>query len=515
MKKYTLIVSAVFLMLGSSACSNRDLDLYPPFADEITNINTEAQLQQLLNGAYLSTASTDAYGTKLMLVGDLLSDNMFVSNLNPSFIDTYNFNYNGAQNEFSFYGTLYNAIVKCNLVINNTTVVENDKVKRIKGEAKTLRALSYFALVNYYSPTPTSGVNQEYGVPLVLTDYDVNLQPARSTVAQVYDQIIADLKEGIILNDETPGKKVTLSKTAAKLLLSKVYLTRRASGDAALALQYSSEIVDNPSGSFAAINANALIKPYNLSSPSVYQQYFSGNNDSRIDGSEVYQGQNQNFTIEGSENQPETIWELDVNSNTNQITGIGSNISLPGYYSRIDSRKCMLFNQTFYSSFAANDVRKGLAPLSATSLLTAVGVPNVDNPKGYWTNKYPRLTERGNYFRNIKVFRFADAQLNQIEALHLSGQDGLALTKLNAFALSRNGSTYTGVDLTNDILTERSKEFYGEGQRFLDLKRYSMAVVRPSNCLTCTVAANDKRFVLPVSQTALNRNPNLTQYPGY
>jgi hypothetical protein len=91
----------------------------------------------------------------------------------------------------------------------------------------------------------------------------------------------------------------------------------------------------------------------------------------------------------------------------------------------------------------------------------------------------------------------------------------LALTKLNSFALSRNGSVYTGTNLLNDILTERAKEFYGEGQRFLDLKRYSLSVSRPSNCVTCNVAATDKRFVLPVSQTAMNRNTNLKQYPGY
>ena len=94
-------------MLTNSACSDRELELFPPYADNITTINTQAQLQQLLNGGYLSVATTDAFGTKLMLVGDLLSDNMFVSNLNGSFIDTYNFNYNAAQNEFSVYDSVY------------------------------------------------------------------------------------------------------------------------------------------------------------------------------------------------------------------------------------------------------------------------------------------------------------------------------------------------------------------------------------------------------------------------
>lgn len=502
-------------MLTNSACSDRELELFPPYADNITTINTQAQLQQLLNGGYLSVATTDAFGTKLMLVGDLLSDNMFVSNLNGSFIDTYNFNYNAAQNEFSFYDKLYEAIAKCNLVINNTTVANNAEVTRIKGEAKTLRALAYFTLVNYYSATPTSGVNQEYGVPLVLTDYDVNIQPARATVAQVYNQIIADLKDGIIQTDPAPSKKVTLSQTAAKLILSKVYLTRRATGDAALALQLTTDIVENSPSNFAKINATALTKPYNPNSLSVYSQYFSGNNEGEINGTEIYNGVSQNYIIQGSENQPETIWELDLNINTNQFTNIGSNVSLPGYYNRTDSRKCMLFNQTFYSSFATNDVRKGINSTLATNLLISVGVPGVDTPKGYWTNKYPRLTEEGNYFRNIKIFRFADAQLLQIEALNLTGQSGVALTKLNAFAQSRNGSVYTGTNLLDDILTERAKEFYGEGQRFLDLKRYNLAVSRPSNCVTCNVAATDKRFVLPVSQTAMNRNTNLKQYPGY
>ena len=92
----------------------------------------------------------------------------------------------------------YDAIMKCNIVINSTKVPASSNLTRIKGEAKILRAFAYFTLVNYYSPTPTSGINQEYGVPLVLDDYEVNIQPARATVAQVYDQIIKDLKDGAV-----------------------------------------------------------------------------------------------------------------------------------------------------------------------------------------------------------------------------------------------------------------------------------------------------------------------------
>ena len=482
MKKYFLILSSLFV-LASTSCSQSELELNPPYADGFEAINTEERLQSFLNGAYLNVSSAGAYGTQIMVIGDVLADKLYVSNTNSSYLLTYNHTYNGSQNEFGFYGTMYDAIMKCNIVINNAKVASSANVNRIKAEAKILRALCYFTLVSYYSPTPTSGANQEYGVPLVLSDYDVSIQPKRASVTEVYNQIISDLEGGIANAEANPAEKVQLSKTAAKLILTKVYLTRRASGDAEKALQYSTDIL-NGGGVFAPIAKEN------------YNAYFAGNSEAT------------------SENQPETIWELDMNTVNNNITGVGSNVALPVYYDRREaSRRCLLFTKGFYDSFPTADVRKGSA---AAGLLTTTAVPNTDTPTGAWTNKYLKYTQSGNYTRNIKVFRFADAQLSQIEALHLTGQSALALTKLNAFASSRGGYTYTGTNLLDDILNERAKEFYGEGQRFLDLKRYNLPIVKSTNCAAnCNIPANDKLFVLPISQGAIDANPNLKQYPGY
>lgn len=489
MKKYLFIISSLFLLQFNTSCSERELELTSPSLDNLENVNEDTKLQQLLNNAYFELASVGSYGTELMAFGDILSDNVFVTSSANSYFLTKNFSYSGTDNEFRFYGSMYDAIVLCNTVINNTTVASSPRVERIKAEARIARAFAYFTLVNYYSPTPTSGVNQEYGVPLVLSDYDVTIQPARATVAEVFNQIITDLQIGSQKAADIGGggpmtKKVVFTKTAAKLLLAKVYLTRRASGDAALALQYATEIVNNPDGDFAPV------------AKADYQNYFTG------------------FLDEESEGQPETIWELDMNPNTNNATGVGANLSLPGLYHRTDSRKALLVTRNFYNSFPTTDVRRGSG--NSSSLLTLLGVPNSDTPPGAWTNKYPRLTDNGNYVRNIKVLRFADAQLSRIEALNLTGQTALALTELNAFATSRGGSLYTGADLLQDILTERAKEFYAEGQRFLDLKRYNQPIVRASNCtVNCTIPANDKLFVLPITNETLYYNPNLKQYPGY
>lgn len=490
MKKYILIISAAITLSGFNSCSERELELLPPSADYAANINTKDKLQQMLNGAYFSAASSNAYGSNLLVFGDILADKIYNSPSRALFIQTSEYNYNGLQNQFGFYGTLYGAIVSSNIVINNTLIPEDEEISRIKGEAKILRALSYFTLVQYYSPSPTSGVNQEYGVPLVLGDYDVTITPARATVAEVYAQIIKDLTEG--MNQTSyEGTKILLGSDAAKLLLSRVYLTRRAEGDAQRALQYATEVINNaPEGAFKA-NANITLADY--------QNYFRGADDTY------------------AEEHPETIWELDLTQLNNAVTGIGANGALPVYYSAGDNtRRGLLANKTFFDSFGTHlDIRRGGTAANPNTGMFSNTAVTPDTPPGYWINKYPRLTSTGNFVRNIKILRYSEAYLNRIEALRLVNQEALALTELNAFAASRKGLAYTSGDLLTNILNERAKEFFGEGQRFLDLKRYNLPVNRPSNCTTCTLEAADKRFVLPLSQDAINQNVNLRQYPGY
>ena len=262
MKKVFLLISSLVLLSIGNSCSENELELTSPTSDALESIDSEDKLQKFLNGAYLNLGSVNAMGTGLMAIGDVLSDNIYLNSGNAgSYNLTYNLNYNSVNNDFNFYDSLYDAIMDCNMVINNTKVGNNANVARIKAEAKIIRAFAYFTLVNYYSPTPTSGINQEYGVPLVLTNYNAVIQPARATVSEVYNQIISDLKDGISNANDAPSTKSTFSKTAAKLILSRVYLTRRATGDAQLALQYSSDIVNNSPVAFAPINAKALTIP--------------------------------------------------------------------------------------------------------------------------------------------------------------------------------------------------------------------------------------------------------------
>lgn len=97
---------------------------------------------------------------------------------------------------------------------------------RIQGECHYLRAQFYFFLVNLYAPAyQKETANQTPGIPLKLTEY-VESGFYRNSVAEVYDQIVADLKLAVDELTRSPQlhPQHRVSSEAAALLLSRVYL---------------------------------------------------------------------------------------------------------------------------------------------------------------------------------------------------------------------------------------------------------------------------------------------------
>src|SRR5690606_14630823 len=88
--------------------------------------------------------------------------------------------------------------------------------KRLEGEAKFVRAFSYFYLVNLYGD-----------VPLILdTDYRINSIKSRDGSEEVTEQIISDLEDAIkvLANEYTDGERTQISQSVAKAFLARVSL---------------------------------------------------------------------------------------------------------------------------------------------------------------------------------------------------------------------------------------------------------------------------------------------------
>lgn len=127
----------------------------------------------------------------------------------------------------------YRAIGNANLVIEMVEALgekasEENVIQR--GENHYLRALCYFFLVNEFAQPYSNNPQSNPGLPLKLdSNPDVmSLPKSRSTVAEVYDQIVKDLKDAItymtLPAGISPKNNNYATKEAAEALLARVYL---------------------------------------------------------------------------------------------------------------------------------------------------------------------------------------------------------------------------------------------------------------------------------------------------
>ena len=125
----------------------------------------------------------------------------------------------------------YRVIGNCNKIIEIIQGLGNESTREqtiMMGENYYLRALSYFLLVNEFAQPYSNNPTQNPGLPLKLTSDPNDLPQSRSTVAEVYDQVVLDLKDAItyltLQQGETPKSNIYATKEAAEALLARVYL---------------------------------------------------------------------------------------------------------------------------------------------------------------------------------------------------------------------------------------------------------------------------------------------------
>jgi hypothetical protein len=164
---------------------------------------------------------------------------------NAGSIHQYDVGLNGALADVGQLWTLlYAEIGRANTVVSRASGVTMDEgVKAIRvSEAKFLRALSYFYLVQQWGDVP---------MPLVETQ-SASKDGTKTASSEVYKQIIADLTEAESKLPVTATNYGRVTKGAAQFLLARVYLTRGwnfrnslggSNADFNLALQYADNVI--------------------------------------------------------------------------------------------------------------------------------------------------------------------------------------------------------------------------------------------------------------------------------
>jgi hypothetical protein len=472
--KKKFIWSASVLALGLSLAGCKDaLQIEPQQSiDADAAYNTSQKVSAAVVGAYARLDDPRLYGTDLVLVPELFGEvgagyivwNGSFTNYNQIYRRTQISTLSNAQ---GIWTQAYNAINQCNLVLANLAVVTDAGQRtQFEGEAEFIRATMYFELVRLYAQQYTpGGANNQDGVPINLTavtnteQADVKL--ARSTVQQVYTQIISDLQLAI---QKLPNQNVTrASKYSAEAMLARVYLQQ---GNYTAARTLANDVITNSGaglqGTVGAVFANR--------------------------------------------NSGESLFEIQQNDQNNAGT---SNDGLATYFAGYSptgdqtvlyGRGDVYIQPAFANLYQSTDVR-GTDNEPALTTQKLIYVSDGNNKTGRL-----RTIKWRTYGQNIPIIRLAEMYLIRAEADVRAGNTTSALTDVNRIRTRSGATALTTVTLAN-VLQERQLELAFEGFRIHDLKRTGSAVG--------TLASNSPLLVLPIPQREINNNSLLTQNPGY
>jgi starch-binding outer membrane protein, SusD/RagB family len=501
--KITTVVVA--LGLGTISC---ELDMYPSNAIEQSQaFQTVKDAQTLNNGMYaqLRSRSHGLFMFSTDVQADLFNATFDFGNRNgfphrwEGFLDT---DYTIRDVWQGYYSALANVN---NLIQNhNRITVKNDaeqtQLNRFVGEAYLFRAFYYHQLVQRWGkPYNPATAATDLGVPLVLT-FDPLAKPARSTVKQVYDQIVLDITE---------AKKLMANATGAAN-------SSRLTIDAAFALEARVKLhMQDWAGAHAA--AKTVI-------------------DKNIYTLVTTEAGMQNMWV--NDNSTEVIFQLNLiapselaaagdpwNAVNNIYVGFApASGTLPiRYVPDFVPQKWVI------DLFADNDIRKNVYLIPRNVYIQGTFYEDIMVFSKFPGNPALFTGANTNYQHKPKLFRVAELILIKAEAEYRQASLGNALVTLNTLRTARGLDALAGVSgaaLFEEIKEERTRELLGEGQRLNDLMRWNEGFTRstPQNLNLIqrgpdydvkSVTPTNPKFVWGIPSNDLTTNPNLVQNQGW
>lgn len=180
------------------------------------------------------------------------------ANLNFSPLNAANYNWNeGADritlnnaDETAYYNS-YLTISNSNLLIENvngTTEASPAQKAELIAQAKILRTIAYYTLVNYYADTyEETNAATKRAVPLI-TSANVNAPHKQVTIKEIYEFMLKDIEEAMPSLNATSATILHPNLGSAYALRARIYLTMGKYGEALTeaneALKYNDKLFD-------------------------------------------------------------------------------------------------------------------------------------------------------------------------------------------------------------------------------------------------------------------------------
>ncbi|UFH31578.1 RagB/SusD family nutrient uptake outer membrane protein [Chryseobacterium sp. C-71] len=464
--KYITIILLSLMMLTAASCEDYT-DITPKGALVIETADQFHEMVSLPNRGYpinnFQYLSDDQWMREANVIGKT-----------PN-IDILNFTFDESVDRISlmktssFYNQAYSYINRWNTIISLVDDSKGDEgTKQLaKAEAKIYRAYDHFLLVNTYAKAydPQTAAND--GGICIMDKFDLEAQPSKSTVAQVYEFIQKDIEEALPYIQVKPLDVYHPSLAFAYAFKAKVHLFKREIAEAQAAseksLSYNNQIFDLVAYSTQG-GPNVIAVPAANNIEVLSYMYMTGYNEMNFAQSSIIS--------------PELR------------TLFGNN----------DARFNLFFNST-----------------STTNL-------DQGSNTAYWATQYTK------FFYPTVGMKTTEVYLMLAECYARQNRFNDAVAILNTLRAKRilSGNVNFTVPSTRTammqlVINERRKELLLGFNRFFDLKRlnneadYAKTITRLFPLVnqtvpqkTYTLQPDSRLYIIPFPLSALTKNPKLT-----
>ncbi len=469
------LVSLPLLAMVSS-CSKDFLNLAPELSlPEESSFETASRIEAQINGLYGSLKSGSFYGGRYLIYNDIRAEE-FVNRTNNGVtgLTTYQHT-NDASDTYiaNFWNQGYLTINRANKFLEDfdnapTGVVTPEKEAALRAEAKFVRALTYYSLVQLFAQPYTLDKGVSRGLPLRLQaeTSSANNELAPSSVAAVYNQILKDLDDAEAgLPDTYSSAKLRTTrahKNTAIALKTRVYLSM------GMYLEVMAEANKIVSATAPFVSPNRVPNKLQDDVVSAFRAPYT--TDENI------------FSFPMADtNSPGTQNQLGYYYNAGNIEYYLNKVA-PGIFANTEA-------------WSATDERR----VNLTSAYSADWQMLIK-----WSAQSP-------YIDWIPVIRYAEVLLNLAEAEAESGSLERSRALLEAVH-QRSDADYTfpaltKAELIQAILTERRIELLGEGFRAPDIRRRLLPM--ESIGAGASIPVTDERYTFPIPTGEVQTNPGV------
>ncbi len=536
MLRNNFIWSVLLACIFFTSCD--DFLTTPPL-DSITDNNwwkTKAEVEMMVNSCY-----TDTYGIDEVALLDCMTDNG--KHREGGIIQVGNGTHD-TQNSFVAGKWKYGSIAKLNYTLEgiekSKDYISDDEYRQLKAQIRFIRAFVYYDMLFYFGD-----------IPLITKTLTVteSRETSRQPRAEVLSFILTELESGVLADIEAipVTESGRVNKNVVNAYLARIYLHEK---NYDKAIHYTNEVINSGKYELYA-DYEALFRPQSDGNNKevIFERQYSSPlyvhalNRNLSPVSSVYGGWSHVLVLQGLVDEYECInghafhdCEALGCEYAQKRKEIESDM-VRGEYQFRDPRLGATIMYPFWEWKVNGEVtsRYGVDDPNSKDY-----VKTETHMSGYLLTKWVDLLgenpDRTRSYKNMTILRYADVLLMKAEALIEKNQEPDEAVKLINTIRQRAGmpaniTVKSQDELRNILRHERRIEFAFEGLRYYDIIRWRIGdKVKSGKAMGARLKAisetmenkfmedrfwDDKMYLFPVPQNAIDLNPNLSQNTGW